>query len=121
MASPEISAYNQQGGRCWCLPERMMKREFTSFHSGKYGQDGSLPCMGRGGEGMKSFSEIKNQILKLRLMFEKDKAVDSRMWEKVVEAIDEGQLKGWLSSPNAQNLKEELSELEQELKALENF
>jgi hypothetical protein len=43
---------------------------------------------------MKSFSEIKNQILKLRLMFEKDKAVDSRMWEKVVEAIDEGQLKG---------------------------
>lgn len=21
MASPEISAYNQQGGRCWCLPE----------------------------------------------------------------------------------------------------
>jgi ribosomal protein S20 len=77
--------------------------------------------MGRGGECMKSFSEIKNQILKLRLMFEKDKAVDSAMWEKVVEAIDEGQLKGWLSSPNAQNLKEELSELEQELKALENF
>lgn len=98
-----------------------MKRGFTSCNSGKYGQDGSLPCMGLGGVGMKSFSEIKNQILKLRLMFEKDKAVDSRMWEKVVEAIDEGQLKGWLSSPNAQNLKEELSELEQELKALENF
>ena len=32
---------------------------------------------------MKTFSEIKNQIFRLRIMFEKDKSVDSRMWEKL--------------------------------------
>ena len=70
---------------------------------------------------MKTFSEIKNQIFRLRIMFEKEKAVDSRMWEKLVEAIDEGQHNGWLSAPNAEVLREELSDLERELKALENY
>jgi polyhydroxyalkanoate synthesis regulator phasin len=70
---------------------------------------------------MKSFSEIKNQIFRLRIMFEKDKSIDSRMWEKLVEAIDEGQNNGWLSSSNAESLREELSSLERELKALENY
>ncbi len=54
-------------------------------------------------------------------MFEKDKSIDSRMWEKLVEAIDEGQNNGWLSSSNAESLREELSSLERELKALENY
>ncbi len=70
---------------------------------------------------MQSYNEIKDRILGLRSMFEKDRTVDSRMWEKVVEAIDEGEQKGWLSGENAGSLRDHLSELEQELKALENF
>ena len=70
---------------------------------------------------MQSYNEIKDRILGLRSMFEKDRTVDSRMWEKVVEAIDEGEQKGWLSGENAGSLRDHLAELEQELKALENF
>ena len=74
-----------------------------------------------GGVTMQSYKEIEDRVLGLRSMFEKDRTVDSRMWEKVVEAIDEGEQKGWLSGENAGSLRDHLSELEQELKALENF
>ena len=74
-----------------------------------------------GGVTMQSYKEIEDRVLGLRSMFEKDRTVDSGMWEKVVEAIDEGEQKGWLSGENAGSLRDHLSELEQELKALENF
>jgi polyhydroxyalkanoate synthesis regulator phasin len=70
---------------------------------------------------MQSYEEIRDQILVLRGMFEKEREVDSRMWEQVVEAIDEGELKGWLGNSNAEDLRERLSELEREIKALENY
>ncbi len=70
---------------------------------------------------MQSYDEIKNRVLELRGMFEKDQTIDSKMWERVVEAIDEGEEKGWLSGENAGSLRDHLSELEQEMKALENF
>lgn len=70
---------------------------------------------------MQSYEEIRDQILVLRGMFEKEREVDSRMWETVVEAIDEGELKGWLGEQSAQDLRDRLSELEREMKALENF
>lgn len=70
---------------------------------------------------MQSYEEIRDQILVLRGMFEKEREVDSRMWEQVVEAIDEGELKGWLGNANAEDLRERLSELEREIKALENY
>lgn len=70
---------------------------------------------------MQSFDEIKDRVLELKGMFEVDRTIDSRMWERVVEAIDEGEQKGWLSGENAETLRDHLSELEQEMKALENF
>jgi hypothetical protein len=70
---------------------------------------------------MQSYEEIRDRILVLRGMFEKVKEVDSRMWETVVEAIDEGEVKGWLGEQSAEDLRDRLSELEREMKALENF
>ncbi len=70
---------------------------------------------------MQSYEEIRDRILVLRGMFEKEKEVDSRMWETVVEAIDEGELRGWLGEQSAEDLRDRLSELEREMKALENF
>ena len=70
---------------------------------------------------MKSYEEIRDRILILSGMFEKEREVDSRMWETVVEAIDEGELRGWLGEQSAEDLRDRLSELEREMKALENF
>ena len=70
---------------------------------------------------MKSYEEIRDRILILSGMFEKEREVDSRMWETVVEAIDEGELKGWFGEQSAEELRDRLSELEREMKALENF
>ncbi|MHB1606573.1 MAG: hypothetical protein ACYCTV_09320 [Leptospirales bacterium] len=70
---------------------------------------------------MQSYNEIRDRVLELKGMFELDHTVDSKMWEKIVEAIDEGEQKKWLSVENAESLRDQLSELEQEMKALENF
>ncbi|MHB8422197.1 MAG: hypothetical protein ACYC9S_02920 [Leptospirales bacterium] len=70
---------------------------------------------------MQSYNEIRDRVLELKEMFELDHTVDSKMWERIVEAIDEGEQKKWLSVENAESLRDQLSELEQEMKALENF
>ncbi|MHB1564219.1 MAG: hypothetical protein ACYCXP_09025 [Leptospirillum sp.] len=70
---------------------------------------------------MKSHQAISETINKLRTAFEEGTSVDSGLWEKVVEALDEGVNSGWLSRAEGDDLRERLSELEDEMKSLENF
>ncbi|MDA8059999.1 MAG: hypothetical protein M0Z37_06590 [Nitrospiraceae bacterium] len=70
---------------------------------------------------MKSHQAISETINKLRTAFEEGTSVDSGLWEKVVEALDEGVNSGWLSQAEGDDLRERLSELEDEMKSLENF
>ncbi|MHB1757381.1 MAG: hypothetical protein ACYCT9_07690 [Leptospirillum sp.] len=70
---------------------------------------------------MKSHQAISETINQLRTAFEDGTSVDSGLWEKVVEALDEGVNAGWLSQAQGDDLRERLSELEDEMKSLENF
>jgi hypothetical protein len=70
---------------------------------------------------MKSHQAISETINRLRTAFEDGSSVDSGLWEKVVEALDEGVNAGWLSQDQGDDLREKLSELEDEMKSLENF
>lgn len=70
---------------------------------------------------MKSHQAISETINRLRTAFEDGTSVDSGLWEKVVEALDEGVNVGWLSQAQGDDLRERLSELEDEMKSLENF
>lgn len=70
---------------------------------------------------MKSHQAISETINQLRVAFEDGISVDSGLWEKVVEALDEGVNAGWLSQGEGDDLRERLSELEDEMKSLENF
>ncbi len=70
---------------------------------------------------MKSHQQISETIDRLRTAFEEGSSVDSGLWEKVVEALDEGERAGWLPSDEGEDLRERLSELEDEMKSLENF
>ncbi len=70
---------------------------------------------------MTSHQAISETINRLRTAFEDGSSVDSGLWEKVVEALDNGVSAGWLSQAEGDDLRERLSELEDEMKSLENF